>query len=100
MVIDIKKAPVGTQNQTQYMINRANNLKKNLSEEGKNLLAEYSQRIFKEIKPREYDEIVFLTLFEVCTMKMRLDNHDTHKLIITDTLEQFEVFKGVVCQAH
>ena len=97
VTMDIKKAPEGTQSQTQYMINTLENLKKNLSDESKEVLKEVSNMIFNKVAPREYDEVTVLAIFEVCKMKMRLDNLDSHKIILSDFMTHTGIFKGVVC---
>lgn len=91
----IKKAPEEANDILQDMIKYAENQTKKLSGENKALLKDISNKIFKEVEPRSFDEMVFLITFNVCKMKMRMDNHDTHKLILMDTMSHFNIFKEV-----
>jgi uncharacterized protein (UPF0335 family) len=94
-MVEIKKAPEEANDIMQDMIKYAENQIKKLSVENKALLSDISNRIFNEVEPRSFDEMVFLITFNVCKMKMRNDNHDTHKLILADTFTHFSTFKEV-----
>lgn len=94
-MVEIKKAPEGTNDILQDMIKYAENQTKKLSVKNKALLSEVSNKIFNEVEPRFYDEMLFLITFNICKMKMRVDNHDTHKLILMDTFTHFSTFQEV-----
>ena len=79
----------------QQVIREAEEKKKLLSAKSKTVLTEVSQKIFQDVDPREYDEMIFLILFEVCKMKTTLDKIDSHKLIIRDTFDNLQIMRGL-----